>query len=383
MKAAKLRQLYKGLGKEKTVAHLRENLEAGHLRVEDFSIKDLFEGLVVDRHGNPIGRDVVLQFAPGNDFNLVEAAHAVDTSVFSNVSGQIVFSKILEAYNDPQYLADQLCTTVPTRLSGEKIPGVVRLGDESEAIDEGAVYPTLGLGEDWIETPETVKRGFIVPVTKEAIFFDRTGLVLKRAGESGHWLAVKREKLVMDVVTGQTNTYKWKGTTYTTYVDTPWDNLQASNALADWTDIENAELLFDGMTDPGTGEPIMVVPNVLLVPTALKHTANRIISATEVQHVDNQANAMTYRTSAGNPMGNQYKVVSSPMVKVSTSSATTWFIGDPKKAFLWMENWGITTQQAPSNSEPEFTQDIVTRFKVSFRGVPAIENPRYMVKCTA
>ena len=40
---------------------------------------------------------------------------------------------------------------------------------------------SLGFGEDYIETPSTTKRGFIVPVTKEAIFFDRTHLVLSRA----------------------------------------------------------------------------------------------------------------------------------------------------------------------------------------------------------
>ena len=34
-------------------------------------------------------------------------------------------------------------------------------------------------------TPQTAKRGFIVPVTKEAIFFDRTNLVLQRAAEVG------------------------------------------------------------------------------------------------------------------------------------------------------------------------------------------------------
>ena len=46
----------------------------------------------------------------------------------------------------------------------------------------GMPYPHLGFGEDYIETPSTTKRGFIVPVTKEAIFFDRTHLVLQPGG---------------------------------------------------------------------------------------------------------------------------------------------------------------------------------------------------------
>jgi hypothetical protein len=41
----------------------------------------------------------------------------------------------------------------------------------------------------------------------------------------------------------------------------PFDNLQATNALADWTNIEKALLLFDGLSDPNTGEPIAIMPD--------------------------------------------------------------------------------------------------------------------------
>ena len=55
-------------------------------------------------------------------------------------------------------------------------------------------YPNVGLGEDYIETPSTTKRGFIVPVTREAIFFDRTHLILQRAAEVGEVLGLNKEK---------------------------------------------------------------------------------------------------------------------------------------------------------------------------------------------
>ena len=79
----------------------------------------------------------------------------------------------------------KLVDTIPTRLDGEKIPGVSRMADQIDDRPPGMPYPHLGFGEDYIETPSTTKRGFIVPVTKEAIFFDRTHLVLTRAGEVG------------------------------------------------------------------------------------------------------------------------------------------------------------------------------------------------------
>ena len=44
-----------------------------------------------------------------------------------------------------------------------------------------------------------------------------------------------------------------------------------------------------------------------------------------------------------------------------------------------MENWPITVTQSPANSEAEFEQDIVVRFKASERRARRI-NPRYVVK---
>ena len=63
-------------------------------------------------------------------------------------------------------------------------------------------YPSLGLGEDYIDTPSTTKRGFIVPVTKEAIFFDRTHLILQRAAEVGEVLGLNKEKRLIDLLIG-------------------------------------------------------------------------------------------------------------------------------------------------------------------------------------
>ncbi len=54
---------------------------------------------------------------------------------------------------------------------------------------------------------------------------------------------------------------------------------------------------------------------------------------------------------------------------------------DDPAAFSYMENWPITVVQAPANSEAQFNQDIVARFKASERGIPAIMEPRRMMRC--
>jgi hypothetical protein len=362
---------------------LGEALEEKELTPTDFSIRHLFEQFVPD------GAEIVQSWSPdsgGKGVMLTEAGDAVRTGDFSDITGQILFSAVLEAYKDPVFLSDAVTMTIPTKFNGEKIPGIARIGDKAESIGENEPYPLAGVSQEFIETPETTKRGFIIPVTKEAIFFDRTGILMERATEVGYWLGVNKEKRVLDIVLGITNNYKRNNTSIDTYGDSSgahdWDNLAASNGLVDWKQIEAAELLFDGITDPNTAEPIQVNPVTLIVPSALRHTAKRIISATEIQHVDMQANAETIRTRSANPLNN-YGILSNQYVKDRTSSATTWFIGDPKRSFAYMENWPITNVSAPPNNEMEFTHDIVHREKVSERGVCAVKEPRRMVKCTA
>jgi hypothetical protein len=45
--------------------------------------------------------------------------------------------------------------------------------------------------------------------------------------------------------------------------------------------------------------------------------------------------------------------------------------------------WRSPRTQATQNSEAEFTQDIVVRFKASERGAAAVLNPRYVVMSTS
>ncbi|MGE3406811.1 MAG: hypothetical protein AB7I37_08360 [Pirellulales bacterium] len=378
-----LKRRYELDGPRRTTAHLSEALQEGHLRPEDFSLRDLAESLIPDGH------HWVRQLDPrtSGGVNLLEAGDGVDATAFLNITGQVVYSKIMEAYTQEAFVVSKLVDTIPTRLDGEKIPGVARLADDVGEVAAGMPYPSLGFGEDYIETPSTTKRGFIVPVTKEAVFFDRTHLVLSRAAEVGEILGLNKEKRLLDLVIGVTNNYKWRGTDYNTYqAATPWINVKASNELVDWTDVDAAEQLFADILDPHTGEPVLVQPDTVLVMPAYRHAAHRVFNAPEIRYT---ASGAATTTLAANPLGN-YRVHESRLayrriVASGVAAATAqkyWFMGDFKKAFAYMENWPITVAQSPQNSEAEFNQDIVVRFKASERGAAAVMNPRYVVKCT-
>jgi hypothetical protein len=76
-------------------------------------------------------------------------------------------------------------------------------------------------------------------------------------------------------------------------------------------------------------------------------------------------------------------VHSNQNVKARSSSASTWFAGDFKGAFAYMQNWPAQSSQAPVNSHDEFHRDVAQQWKITERGAPAVREPRKVVKCTA
>ena len=389
MKAIKYRELrrrYQLDGPQQTVKHLSEALGEGHLKPDDFSLRDLAEALVPDGH------EWVRALDPRSSggVSVLEAGEGVDVTAFLNVAGQVIYAKILESYTQEAFVVSKLVATIATRLDGEKIPGAGRIKDEITEVRPGMPYPSLGFGEDFIETPATAKHGLIVPVTKEAIFFDRTHLVLSRAAEVGETLGLNKEKRLIDLVIGATNNYKWKGADYGTYYAAgeggPWVNALGGNELVDWTDVDAAEQLFADILDPGTGEPVLVRPDTALVMPAYRHAANRVFHAEQIQFAASGAATVTVAPS---PLA-RYRVADSRLVyrrivasgEEAAAAKKWWFLGDFRRAFAYMENWPITVTQSPANSEADFNQDIVVRFKASERGAAAVLNPRYVVKCT-
>lgn len=367
-------------GGERMVRHFSQALAEKALLPVDFSLRELAEALIPDGHA------WVRELDPRSQrgVEILESGDGVDMTAFSNVTGQIIHTAILDAYAHEAFVASKLVQVIPTRLDGERIAGAGRVREGDLEVGAGMPYPSLGFGEDYVDTPRTKKRGLIVPVTREAVFFDRTHLVLTRAAEVGEVLGVNKEKRILDVLLGLTQGYRWNGTAYDTYLSSgAYVNSLAGNALDDWTNVDRAEQLLAEMVDPSTGEPIVSKANTVLVMPAQRHAAHRVFNAAEISY-----SSGSHTTSAANPLGG-YQVYESRMAyRRITASGTAseaakkwWFMGDFKKAFAYMENWPITVSQSPRNSDAEFENDIVLRFKASERGAATVLNPRYVVKC--
>lgn len=361
-------------------------LKTREIRTDDFGIRDLFETFVEG------GREMAQSWGPNNGasggVSLIEAAGAIGSSDFSHITGQIVYAELIGKLTPEDYPFQQLIPTQQTQFNGEKIAGIAGLGDMAGVVPEGQQFPFVGTTEDWIETPVTTKRGFIVPITKEAIFFDRTGQLLAEAGAVGDSLMLNKEKRAIDCLIDQNtqaHRYKWRGTSYETYnASSPWGNITTGNALVDWTDIDNANQTLNAITDPNTGEPVVVEADTLICCKSLEMTANRIKNATEIT-VTTPGFATSLnpnQTRQANPMSGAYNVVTSRQLAARLSLDTDWFYGSPSKYAAYMENWGITVVEAPTNNSDDFNRDIVSKFKCSERGQYAVKQPRVMSKCT-
>lgn len=365
------------------------SVQSGEMRPNEFSFRDIFESFIPD------GRSILNAWQAGEDVNLQEAAGAVSTTSFSNITGQIVYSELLQSYQKEEFVFTNTIPVVNTMFDGEKIAGIGGIGDQAEIVTEGKQYPMVGVTEDWINTPSTVKRGMIIPITKEALFFDRTSLILERAGEVGEMLGVNKEIRAIDAVIDENTTaarYQWRGTTYATYqTTTPWINSKTSNGLENWSNLDAVEQLFAQMTDPNTGLPIIVNADTLIVNYELRNLAEQILGATGLYRVTGgyAVTGNLNQRMAPNTVGNipglspKYKILSSRFMKGRTATDTTWFLGQPAKAFRYMQNFPLTVVQAPPNNLDEFNRDIVQQFKASERGAFATKDPRFMCKSAA
>jgi hypothetical protein len=324
---------------------------------------------------------------------VMETAGAVSADAFLNITQQFAYSAILQAYDIPERVFSKLIPSRPSKFKWERVPGVSHIGDEALVVDEGKEFPVAGVAEDWIDTPETRKRGMRIPITKEAIFFDQTGLVLERCRQAGDWLGVNKEKRAITCVVdaGESDLvqyrYKWRNTSYATYqTSTPWINSISGNALNDYATVQKAWQTLVQIPDPYTGEPQNVEIRHIVVPPALIAQVPYALRGMTKQITPGFATTGTpVSTEVPNPMGDiigRVQTVSSQLLRNISGSDSHWWLGDLSAAFEYVENWPLQVLNLGAGSHDEFHRDIVAQFRADERGTFNTRQPRKIVLST-
>jgi len=401
----------------------------------DWSIRDLWENLVISRNGDPVGREGVRYFCDPDDpqagKRMYEAAvgGAVDSSLFYGITGQLLIASILKSFIRESNVITNLCGTYPTNMThGERIPGMGLPADpDSNHVEDVTLVPEngeikyVGFSEEYIELPDTQYRALGIGVTRKAVYEDRTGLILQRAADVGTILGLRKEKRLIGAVIGGTiNPVRFRekrafdnecitldmyqqasagsGTYQLAYTYStrpyPWVNDIPSNPLDDWKAFRTADQYFSKIVDPNTGEPIEIGRPFVLLPYTRRWDLIQIAQALNIFKLTqgvgqsgawSPGNVLTQTpTSALAGLMAQQFATSRQLRKqlieqLSVSEADAdhvWFNGDFGEAVKYSENWPLQVVQAPPMSEAEFSRDIIARFKAFERGQAAIWNPR-------
>jgi len=379
---------------------LRDALDKRELRREDFGeFGELFaecfgyEEYHAVRSGRRDVADVFEANGPRKLTRVAEDQGAVTTAAFLNISGNILYSAFLDRYRAEEFVFTRLITEQKgINLDGERMAGVTDIGNAMQVRDEGDPYALAGPSENWVFTPPIRDRGVIVPLTWEAVFQDRTGQLIDRASNLGYSAGIDKENRAIDAVIDENTTahrYNWRnaGQIQTFNNNTgshTWDNLQASNELVDHTDINAAELLFNGMTDPFTGEPVVFEPRHIIAVSALSLTVARILNSTQIlTHIGGFATSGNLPAfTQANPYLGKYQPVTSRRLATRLATDTDWFLGDVTAAvvYIWAEKMNIV--QAPAGNVDDFNRRIVQQFRVNERGQHYVREPRALVKST-
>lgn len=401
VRGSDLKKLVKEKGLPWTKHHLQESFDAGEITPDDFSIRDMFRHMV-DGGGERID-DWERDRRRGG--HVTEAIHAVDTGAMANITGQLFFNAIQDAMTMDNFIGDSLVSPFPSNLQGEeKVPGISVVEDEfANNVTEGEPYPTIGLSENYITIPAAEKKGGIIGVTKEAILADRTGILIERMRTLGNGLGLRKEKSILDVVIGAVNPYTYKGEARLTYGDgaTAGQALgfinEATAALVNYTDVQEIAEVYYAILEADTNEPLSHAPDTLICTGNLSWTASAVFNDVQVRLGDVTA-VPGIQSIGANRIPDKFKV------KIQTNEWVTqrilaanggaggitaanraaanlhWFIGNPKKAFVWKEIWPLLVEEEPPNAVVQFEQDVVMRFKGSYKGVAGVREPRYMIR---
>ena len=439
IKAANLRKLIKEVGADNYRAKLREmlgveikhnpegtfpakyNAAKAQIGADEFSIRDLVEeflgqgmvgGLANEKTADKQAMILREALAP------VTASNFVDINAFNQTIGGLVEVRILQGYQLPAFISNDLFETMPTRVNGGKLIGIPNVQLPDGPTQEGQEYPNQGLTERWVIAQPNVKYAQKLSLTREAVVYDLSGELLSTAESIGQSLGYLKEYWCAAVAQGTdiiaatpgflagrtANTFIYKdvatATPNATYQTTAGTGASAkynyvnkfANALVDWQNVQRVQAKLNLMREFETGYPILAELNEAVFSPNSEYNARAVIHATQILPFPLSSGSTTGAggTYAPNPIPQRLKIYSSPIwnkqlvdAGVSQSNADTyWFAGDFKKSFVWREVWPMSVVQANPLSTEMLQSDIVNAWYASWYGVPCIRDPHYVVNST-
>jgi hypothetical protein len=351
------------------------------------------EGLERGAHGGQ------MVFEAGGVASMVPGQFPNVSAYLGSVTG-LLDAAVLEGYQRPGYIIDELVETLPSKTRQRKMIGTGRIGNQSQRRNPGDPYPMAQFGERYQVTPETNQDALALSITFEAVAFDQTQEILEQADKLGDELALKKELDGFTVIAGVTNPYNYKGTAYNTYLTAGnWIN-DGSNVLVDYANFSVVDGLFSRMTDQETGLRINVEYDTVLVAPTKIQAAKAVLNATMVRTgSDTGGTNYTQTYAPGSRVEKQPTIKSSRYLDMLLTNATDdpvapglglsqanadkywWALKTGKGgAFYRTENWPLQVQQAAPNDFTMLNHKLLLAVFADQMHSFGVRDPRYVVR---
>jgi len=118
------------------------------------------------------------------------------------------------------------------------------------------------------------------------------------------------------------------------------------------------------------------VPTQMVVPYALFAKASMILNSTAITDVNATTTPRYHRE---NPFLNAFELLTS--VRLDAILATTWYLMNGPKAFVYREHWPFQAFRRDRNTEDGFKADIVAQYKFREWGTAEVIDHRWTYQC--
>jgi len=260
--------------------------------------------------------DLLLEAFAGNRRARVAVREAFSTSDFTLAAFATIDKETREIYQEfPSVWREYASQTMVNDFREKYIIDMLRGQIGLEVVPELTEYPTMG-SESSTWSIAVKKYGARFAASWEAWLNDTA------IDEIQDWPRIFAQAAAeTDAITAVSQLVSASGIN-TTFFNAGNGNAPGTAALT--LDSLDAALEAIPQRTTAAGRPIYVGQSVLLVPPALKTTANRIVSAREIRKTDG-----TTETIYDNYLNGEVKVVVEPMLTVVNTSAnanSTWFL---------------------------------------------------------
>jgi hypothetical protein len=228
------------------------------------------------------------------------------------------------------------------------------------------------------------KFGMIEGFERELFDDDQTGQIKNRASQMGENFKIMEEIYVMGKIIGAGQTVQgvtvlpdvtyadaFTGTGNGTYNTAPKANRAATFVRLSQANLELADIAISNIVD-NLGNKFLVTPNTLLVSTADKFVAAKLLSSTLQPSVPAASADSTGYVMTINPLQGLYKLLVSRFLP-----AKCWILGDPKKAMVFQRRDPLEIVQEQPASGQSFDIEAY-RFKARSRFEVGMIDSRFL-----